>query len=77
MKLLLTTSVAALMLVGCTSLSSDELAALRADVAESKALSQKAHQLARQANVNALDAKSLAVQADEKLNRVFRKSQMK
>lgn len=71
-KSILILSTAAL-LAGCTS----DMSALRADVAAAKAASEKAYQAAQQANLNAQDAKAMSLRTDEKLNRMFRKAQMK
>lgn len=63
--------------VGCSSLSKSDIAALRADVNAAKTSADKAYQAAQQANVNAQDAKAMSIRTDEKLNRMFRKAQMK
>lgn len=76
-KTLLALSSATLLMTGCTSISQADLNALRADVAASKEASQKAYQAAQQANLNAQDAKAMSLRTDEKLNRMFRKAQMK
>lgn len=60
------------LLAGCASDS-----ALRADVAAAKAAAEKAYQAAQQANLNAQDAKAMSLRTDEKLNRMFRKAQLK
>lgn len=70
-------SAVALMATGCSSMSQSDLAALRADVAAAKEASNKAYEAAQQANLNAQDAKAMSLRTDEKLNRVFRKAQMK
>lgn len=81
-KSLLTLSVVALLATGCSSTKPDavtkaDLEALRSEIAAAKSASQKAYQAAQQANINAQDAKSMSLQTDEKLNRMFRKAQMK
>lgn len=76
-KSLLAVSAVALLATGCSSVTQADLAALRADIAEAKAASEKAYQAAQQANLNAQDAKAMSIKTDEKLNRMFRKAQMK
>ncbi len=76
-KVILAVSSVAFLMTGCSSLSDSELSALRADVAAAKEASQKAYQAAQQANINAQDAKAMSLRTDEKLNRVFKKAQMK
>lgn len=77
-KTLLAASAVALLATGCSSaVTKADLDALRSDVADAKAASQQAYQAAQQANLNAQDAKAMALKTDEKLNRVFSKSQMK
>lgn len=71
-KSILTLSAIALLVSGCTSDS-----ALRAEIAAAKAASEKAYQAAQQANLNAQDAKAMSLRTDEKLNRMFRKAQLK
>ncbi len=81
-KTLLTVSTAALLLAGCASnnqnlATKSDIEALKTEIANANATAEKAYQAAQQANLNAQDAKSTAMQTDEKLNRVFRKAQMK
>ncbi len=65
-------SAVVLMATGCASsgMTKEDVAALRADVAAAK-------EAAQQANLNAQDAKAMSMRTEEKLNRVFRKAQMK
>ncbi|MBS9778474.1 MAG: lipoprotein [Gammaproteobacteria bacterium] len=77
MKKIILTLASVVLVAGCSSMSETELSALRADIAASKEASQKAYQAAQQANLNAQDAKAIALRTDEKLNRVFKKAQMK
>lgn len=76
-KMLLTLSAIALLATGCSSVSKADFEALRAEVAAAKEASDKAYQAAQQANLNAQDAKAMSLKTDEKLNRMFRKAQMK
>lgn len=76
-KIVLAVSAMTMLLAGCSSISQADFNALRAEVAEAKEASQKAYQAAQQANLNAQDAKAMSLRTDEKLNRVFRKAQMK
>lgn len=76
-KTVLAFSAIALLATGCSSMSASDLAALRADVQAAKEASNKAYQAAQQANMNAQDAKAMSIKTDEKLNRMFRKAQMK
>lgn len=79
-KTLLAVSTVALLATGCSStgaVTKADIEALRSEVANANASAQKAYQAAQQANMNAQDAKATAMQTDEKLNRVFRKAQMK
>lgn len=69
-KSLLAVSAVALLATGCSSVSKADLEALRSEIAEAKAAAQ-------QANLNAQDAKAMSIKTDEKLNRMFRKAQMK
>lgn len=77
MKKIIFLSAVALLATGCSSLSKSDLAALRADINAAKTSADKAYQAAQQANVNAQDAKAMSIRTDEKLNRMFRKAQMK
>lgn len=77
MKKILLLSAVALFAVGCSSVSKSDFDALRAEVNAAKESSDRAYQAAQQANMTAQDAKNIAVQNQEKLNRVFRKSQLK
>ncbi|PID65483.1 MAG: hypothetical protein CR975_06940 [Gammaproteobacteria bacterium] len=70
-------SVTLLLMAGCSSVSQKDFDALRSDVAAAKEASEKAYQAAQQANLNAQDAKAMSLRTDEKLNRMFRKAQMK
>ncbi|MPV85827.1 alanine-zipper protein [Ostreibacterium oceani] len=76
-KIVLIMSTAALFATGCSSISQADLDALRADVAAAKESSDRAYQAAQQANLNAQDAKAMAVKTDEKVNRAFSRSQRK
>ena len=76
-KSILAILVATLLLAGCKIIPQADLEALRSDVAIAKEESQKAYQAAQQANINAQDAKAISLKTDEKLNRVFKKSQLK
>lgn len=76
-KTIFAMSAIALLATGCSSVSKTDLAALRADINAAKASSDKAYQAAQQANLNAQDAKAMSLRTDEKLNRMFRKAQMK
>lgn len=82
-KLVVSAIFASFFLAGCstTSHSQTELSQLREslqnEISAVKQQADNAYQTAQQANLNAQDAKALAVKTDEKLNRVFRKSQMK
>lgn len=76
-KIMFAASSVAFLMAGCSSISQADLNALRSDVAAAKEASQKAYQAAQQANLNAQDAKAMSLKTDEKLNRVFRKAQMK
>ncbi len=76
-KMILAVSAVSLLATGCSSVSQEDFNALRADVAAAKQASQKAYQAAQQANLNAQDAKAMSLRTDEKLNRMFRKAQMK
>lgn len=81
-KSLLAISAVTLLATGCSSTNENavtkaDLDALRSDIAATRASANKAYQAAQQANLNAQDAKAMAIQTDEKLNRVFRKAQMK
>ncbi len=77
-KMILAVSTATLLLAGCSNgMSKTDLATLRSDIAAAKQASQKAYQAAQQANLTAQDAKATALRTDEKLNRMFRKAQMK
>lgn len=77
MKKVLLLSVVAMVAAGCSGVSKSEFDALRADVNAAKESSDKAYQASMQANMTAEEAKAIAIQNQEKLNRVFRKSQMK
>lgn len=77
MKKILLLSMVAMIAAGCSSVSKSDFEALRADVAAAKDSSDKAYQASMQANMTAEEAKAIAIQNQEKLNRVFRKSQMK
>lgn len=70
MKNLIIISTAALLLTACSSVSKTDFDALKSQVDANT-------ELAKQANVNAQDAKTTALKTEEKLNRVFRRSQMK
>ncbi|PID65012.1 MAG: hypothetical protein CR977_02540 [Gammaproteobacteria bacterium] len=76
-KTLFALSAVALLATGCSSVTKADLEALRAEVGEAKTASEKAYQAAQQANLNAQDAKAMSIKTDEKLNRMFRKAQMK
>ncbi len=77
-KMILAASATTLLLAGCANgVTKADLDALRSDVAAAKQASQKAYQAAQQANLNAQDAKAMSLRTDEKLNRMFRKAQMK
>lgn len=69
----------ALLVSGCasTGMTDAQFKQLQADIAAAKAAAQAAQTAAQQANMTAKDAKAIAVQTDEKLNRMFKKSQMK
>ncbi|PIE42087.1 MAG: hypothetical protein CSA47_02230 [Gammaproteobacteria bacterium] len=69
-KSVIALSMLSLLAAGCTSISKADFDALRSDVAAAK-------QAAQQANMNAQDAKAMSMRTDEKLNRMFRKAQMK
>lgn len=69
-KSLFAASAAVLLLTGCSSITKADFDALRADVVAAKTAAQ-------QANLTAQDAKAMSLRTDEKLNRVFRKAQMK
>ncbi len=77
MKKLLLLSAVAVIATGCSGVSKKDFDMLRADVASAKESSDKAYQAAQQANMNAEEAKAMSIATQEKLNRVFRKSQMK
>ena len=76
-KTLLAMTAATLLVTGCSSMSSSDINALRADIAAAKEASNKAYQAAQQANLNAQDAKERSIRTDAKLNRMFRKAQLK
>lgn len=76
-KLFLPLTALALLTSGCSTVTKADFDALRAEVAAAKAASDKAYQAAQQANLNAQDAKAMSIKTDEKLNRMFRKAQMK
>ncbi|PIE46484.1 MAG: hypothetical protein CSA42_08330 [Gammaproteobacteria bacterium] len=76
-KLLLSLSAVAFLASGCSAVTKADMDALRSDVASAKASADKAYQAAQQANLNAQDAKAMSLKTDEKLNRMFRKAQMK
>jgi|GEM_PF-6491981 len=76
-KILSALSFSILLLSGCASISQADFNALKHDVQAAKMTSEKAYQAAKQANVNAQDAKAMSVRTAEKLNRVFKKAQMK
>lgn len=69
-KLMLGLATVTILATGCSSITQEQFNALRADVAAAK-------EAAQQANLNAQDAKAMSVRTDEKLNRMFRKAQMK
>lgn len=77
--MILAVSAATLLMTGCASngVKKEDLNALRSDIAAAKQASQKAYQAAQQANLNAQDAKAMSLRTDEKLNRMFKKAQMK
>ncbi len=77
MKKLLLLSAVAVIATGCSGVSQKDFDMLRADVTAAKESSDKAYQAAQQANMNAEEAKAMSIATQEKLNRVFRKSQMK
>ncbi len=78
-KMILAVSAATLLMTGCANngVTKEDLNALRSDITAAKQASQKAYQAAQQANLNAQDAKAMSLRTDEKLNRMFRKAQMK
>lgn len=77
MKKMMMLSAVALLAAGCSSVSKSDLDALNSKIDAAKASADKAYQAAQQANVNAQDAKAMSLKTDEKLNRMFRKAQMK
>ncbi len=76
-KMILAISAITVLMTGCSNVSQADLNALRSDVTAAKQASEKAYQAAQQANLNAQDAKAMSLRTDEKLNRMFRKAQMK
>ncbi len=76
-KTLLAITAISLFATGCSSISQSDFDSLKADVAAAKDASNKAYQAAQQANLNSQDAKARSMKTDEKLNRMFRKAQLK
>ncbi|MGY0398674.1 MAG: alanine-zipper protein [Ostreibacterium sp.] len=76
-KSILALSAIALLATGCSSMSKSDLMGLRADINAAKNASNQAYQVAKQANMNAQDAKAMSLKTNEKLNRMFKKAQMK
>lgn len=77
--MILAVSAATLLMTGCASngVSKEDLNALRSEITATKQAVQKVYQAAQQANLTAQDAKATSLRTDEKLNRMFKKAQMK
>ena len=73
-KIVLLTLVAGLT-VGCASTS--DLKAVQQDAAEAKSMARNALDTANEAKSMAMDAKSVSMATEEKINRMFKKSMYK